>query len=131
MFSLEDRKRSYSNKETRGADGADEWFCQHYDKDGFSVWSVDFNHEELTQTYMSTNKIDAFFNRLEVSRKYLFGSVGVLVSPNNSVITGAFIARGLKMIPVVEVALDWESYSYERINGTDGVLQGCAACMGP
>ena len=78
---------------------------------------MDFKYnEELTQTYMSSNQIGGFFNRLEASRKYLFGSVGVLGTANNSIITGALIARGPEIKPVVEVAPDWESYTYERID---------------
>lgn len=55
-------------------------------------------------------------DRLEASRKYLFGSVGVLGTNNNSLIEGVFIARGPDIIPVVSVAPDWESYSYEKID---------------
>jgi hypothetical protein len=60
--------------------------------------------------------VGGFFNRLEASRKYLFGSVGVLGTAKNSVITGALIARGSEIQPVVQVAPDWESYTYERID---------------
>jgi elongation factor 1-gamma len=78
---------------------------------------VDFKYnEELTQIFMSANQIGGFFNRLEASRKYLFGSVGVLGTPNNSIIAGALIARGPEIKPVVEAAPDWESYTYERID---------------
>ncbi|KAI0296968.1 elongation factor 1-gamma [Multifurca ochricompacta] len=116
-FNLEDWKRAYSNKETRGAGGSLEWFYQNFDKEGFSLWRVDFKYnEELTQTYMSSNQIGGFFNRLEASRKYLFGSVGVLGTANNSIIAGALVARGPEIKPVVEVAPDWESYTYERID---------------
>jgi len=116
-FNLEDWKRAYSNKVTRGAGGSLEWFYQNFDKEGFSIWRVDFKYnEELTQTFMSSNQIGGFFNRLEASRKYLFGSVGVLGTTNNSIITGALVARGPEIKPVVEVAPDWESYTYERIN---------------
>jgi len=65
---------------------------------------------------MSANQIGGFFNCLEASRKYLFGSVGVLGQTNDSVISGAFIAREPEIKPVVEVAPDWESYTYERID---------------
>ncbi|KAI9459828.1 elongation factor 1-gamma [Russula earlei] len=119
-FNLEDWKRAYSNKETRGSGGALEWFYQNFDKEGFSLWRVDFKYnEELTQTYMSSNQIGGFFNRLEASRKYLFGSIGVLGTRNNSIISGALIARGLDIKPVVDVAPDWESYTYERIDLTN------------
>ncbi|KAI8996277.1 elongation factor 1-gamma [Trametes punicea] len=116
-FNLEDWKRAYSNKETRGPDGALEWFYKNFDPEGFSVWRVDYKYNnELTQTYMSSNLIGGFFNRLEASRKYLFGSMGVLGETNNSVISGVLISRGQDIKPVVEVAPDWESYEFKRLD---------------
>ncbi|KAJ7726834.1 elongation factor 1-gamma [Mycena maculata] len=119
-LNLEDWKRAYSNKETRGAGGALEWFYENYDKEGYSLWRVDFKYpEELTQTFMSSNQIGGFFNRLEASRKYLFASVGVLGEANNSLISGAMILRGQDAIPVVNVAPDWESYSFTKLDLAD------------
>jgi len=116
-LNLEEWKRVYSNRDTRGAGGALEWFYQNHDPTGFSVWRVDFKYnEELTQTFMSSNQIGGFFNRLEASRKYLFGSVGVLGQANNSVISGALILRGLEVGPVINVAPDWESYTYTKLD---------------
>jgi len=116
-FNLEDWKRAYSNKETRGAGGAIEWFYQNFDKEGFSVWRVDYKYpEELTLVFMSSNLITGFFNRLEASRKYLFGSVGVLGENNKSVISGTFILRGQDAKPVVDAAPDWESYEYKKLD---------------
>jgi len=116
-FNLEDWKRAYSNLDTRGAGGSIEWFDGKFDKAGFSVWRVDFKYnEELTQTFMSSNQIGGFFNRLEASRKYLFGSVGVLGTANNSVISGVFICRGPDIKPVVDAAPDWESYNYTKLD---------------
>lgn len=78
-----------------------------FDNEGFSCWRVDFKYnEELTQVFMSANQIGGFFNRLEASRKYLFGSVGVLGKANDSIITGALIARGQDIEPVINVAPD-------------------------
>ena len=78
---------------------------------------MDFKYNnELTQTFMSSNQIGGFFNRLEASRKYLFGSMGVLGQTNDSVISGALIARGQDIKPVVDVAPDWESYEYKRLD---------------
>lgn len=65
---------------------------------------------------MSSNQITGFFNRLEASRKYLFGSVGVLGTTGDSVISGALILRGQDATPVVNVAPDWESYSYTKLD---------------
>lgn len=88
-----------------------------FDHEGFSIWRVDFKYnEELTQTFMSSNQVGGFFNRLEASRKYLFGSVGVLGKSNDSIITGVLILRGQDVVPVVDVAPDWESYEYKKLD---------------
>ena len=88
-----------------------------FDKEGFSVWRVDFKYPtELTQTFMSSNLIGGFFNRLEASRKYLFGSMGVLGKTNDSLISGALIARGQDIQPVVDVAPDYESYEFTKLD---------------
>jgi len=116
-FNLEDWKRAYSNMDTRGPGGSIEWFHSKFDKEGFSTWRVDFKYnDELTQTFMSSNQIGGFFNRLEASRKYLFGSVGVLGTANNSMITGVLICRGKDIKPVVDVAPDFESYEYKKLD---------------
>jgi elongation factor 1-gamma len=65
---------------------------------------------------MSSNQITGYFNRLEASRKYLFGSVGVLGENNNSVISGTLILRGQEVQGVVDVAPDWESYNYKKLD---------------
>jgi len=70
---------------------------------------------------MSSNQIGGFFNRLEGSRKYLFGSMGVLGDANNSLISGVLILRGQDHKAVVEVAPDWESYEYKRLHIDDNV----------
>jgi len=116
-LNLEDWKRAYSNLDTRGPGGSLEWFYDKWDSEGYSIWKVAFKYpEELTQTFMSSNQIGGFFNRLDASRKYLFGSVGVLGTSNNSLIEGVLIARGKDVKPVVEVAPDWESYSFTPID---------------
>jgi elongation factor 1-gamma len=96
------------------------YLVSRYDPEGFSLWRIDFKYnEELTQTFMSSNQIGGFFNRLEASRKYLFGSMGVLGQTNDSVISGVLIARGPDIKPVVDVAPDWESYAYQPLDIKD------------
>ncbi len=50
-------------------------------------------------------------DRLEGSRKYLFGC-----EANNSLISGVLVLRGLDHKAVVDVAPDWESYEYKRLD---------------
>ena len=87
------------------------------DPEGYSVWSAKYKYpEDLTQVFMSSNLIGGFFNRLEASRKYLFGSMGVLGTDNDSLIWGAFIIRGQDIDAVVNVAPDWESYEFKKLD---------------
>jgi elongation factor 1-gamma len=78
---------------------------------------VDFKYnEELSLVFMSSNQVGGFFNRLEASRKYLFGSVGVLGENKASVISGALILRGQDVKAVVDCAPDYESYEYKKLD---------------
>ncbi|KAG8908843.1 hypothetical protein FRB99_003082 [Tulasnella sp. 403] len=114
---LDDWKRAYSNLDTRGAGGSLEWLYQHYDAEGYSLWKVVYKYnEELEVIFKSSNLIGGFFNRLEASRKYLFGSMGVFGTNNDSIIAGAFIARGKEYKPVFDVAPDWESYDFTPLD---------------
>jgi len=37
--------------------------CSRFDKEGFSIWRVDFKYpEELTQVFMSSNQIGGFYS---------------------------------------------------------------------
>lgn len=116
-FNLEDWKRYYSNNDAEGEAGSIKWFYDHFDKEGFSVWRVDFkDNKDLTLTFMSSNQIGGFFNRLEASRKYAFGSMGVCGANNDSVISGIFVVRGQDYKPVLDVAPDVDSYDYQKID---------------
>jgi elongation factor 1-gamma len=59
-----------------------------------------------------------FFNRLEASRKFLFGSASVYGESNNSIIRGAFYVRGQEAIPAFDVAPDYESYEFTKLSPT-------------
>jgi elongation factor 1-gamma len=80
---------------------------------------VDYKYnDELTMTFMTSNLIGGFFNRLEASRKYLFGCCSVYGVTNDSVIKGAFLVRGQEAIPAFDVAPDYESYEFTKLDPT-------------
>lgn len=61
-------KRFYSNNETR-PDACD-WFWANYDAEGYSIWRCDYKYnDELKMTFMSSNLVGGFFQRLESARK--------------------------------------------------------------
>lgn len=116
-FNLDEWKRVYSNEDTR--EKALPWFWEHYDPTEWSLWRVDYKYnDELTLTFMSNNLVGGFFNRLSGSTKYLFGSGIVYGENNNNGIIAVFLVRGDKHEPAFDVAPDWESYSFEKLDAS-------------
>ncbi|KAI9721440.1 MAG: hypothetical protein M1812_002202 [Candelaria pacifica] len=114
-FVLDDWKRKYSNEETREV--ALPWFWENFKPDEYSLWKVDYKYNnELTMTFMTSNLIGGFFTRLEASRKYIFGAASVYGVPNDSIIQGAFVIRGQEAEPAFEVAPDYESYEFTKLD---------------
>ena len=114
---LDDWKRKYSNDETR--EDALPWFWQNFKADEYSLWKVDYKYnEELKLTFMATNLIGGFHARLEASRKYLFGAQAVYGANYACVIKGVFMVRGQEAIPAFDVAPDWESYEFTKLDPT-------------
>lgn len=113
---IDEWKRLYSNEETR--DVAIPWFWKNmYDPEEWSLWKVDYKYnDELTLTFMSNNLIGGFFARLSASTKYIFGSMVVYGENNNNGITGFFLVRGQDHAPAFDVAPDWESYSFTKLD---------------
>lgn len=111
---LDEWKRQYSNSETPDAL---KWFWENVKFDEYSLWKVAYKYnDELTLTFMSNNLIGGFNNRLEGSRKYLFGCASVFGANNDSVIEGAFVIRGQDYLPVFDVAPDYESYEFIKLD---------------
>ena len=132
---LDDWKRKYSNSGTR--EDALPWFWEHYKPDEYSLWRLDYKYnEELTLTFMSSNLIGevasfsepactsanlfllpgGFFTRLEASRKFIFGAASVYGTNNDSIIRGAFLVRGDEALPAFDVAPDYESYEFTKLD---------------
>jgi elongation factor 1-gamma len=60
--------------------------------------------------------IGGFFARLEASRKYIFGAASVYGTSNDSIIRGAFFIRGQEALPAFDVAPDFESYEFTKLD---------------
>ncbi|KAF2431599.1 eEF1-gamma domain-containing protein [Tothia fuscella] len=114
-FVLDDWKRKYSNEETREV--ALPWFWENMNFEEFSLWQVDYKYnDELTQVFMTSNLVGGFFARLEGSRKYIFGAASVYGTANDSIIKGAFLVRGQEALPAFDVAPDYESYEFTKLD---------------
>ncbi|KAJ5109817.1 Elongation factor 1-gamma 2 [Penicillium argentinense] len=112
---IDEVKRQYSNEDTRTV--FREWFWKNYNPEEYSLWKVDYKYDnELTLTFMANNLIGGFHARLEASRKYLFGCQGVFGANSACVIRGVFLVRGQEAMPAFDVAPDWESYNFEKLD---------------
>lgn len=78
-------------------------------------WSRRLSHFKKTNT-ITQRQSGGFFNRLEASRKYLFGAASVYGKANDSVIVGAFLVRGQEADPAFDVAPDYESFDFVKLD---------------
>lgn len=117
-IALDELKRAYSNMDTRK--GALPYFWDtFFNPEEYSLWKVEYKYnDELTQCFMSNNLIGGFFNRLTGSIKYMFGCCVVYGENDNNGIIGAMLVRGQDFAPAFDVAPDWESYSYTKLDPT-------------
>jgi len=121
-FNLEDWKRFYSNNNTKP--DAVNYFWKNYDHEGYSMYRVDYKYNsELTQTFMSCNLIGGFFQRMELLRKYAFGTLIVTGENNNNQISGYFIIRGQKIPALLEDVPDYPSFSFVKVDSKDPKVQ--------
>jgi elongation factor 1-gamma len=119
---LDEWKRCYSNNDTRPT--AVDWFWQNFDKEGYAMWKVDYKYnDELKMTFMSSNLVGGFFQRLERARKYAFGSMVILGQDNKNEITGFFVIRGQEIPPEVSEAADFDSYTFVKVNTDDAKVK--------
>lgn len=117
-IALDELKRAYSNLDTR-KEALPYFWDKFFNADEWSLWKVEYKYnDELTQCFMSNNLVGGFFNRLTGSTKYMFGCCVVYGENNNNGIIGAMLVRGQDFKPAFEVAPDWESYSYEKLDPT-------------
>ncbi|KAK5630693.1 hypothetical protein RRF57_006408 [Xylaria bambusicola] len=113
-YPLDEWKRFYSNNPPAEAM---EYFWKTVPFTDYSIWQVDYKYnDELRLVFMSNNLIGGFNNRLEASRKYLFGAANVYGENHDSVISGAFVIRGDEYLPVFDVAPDYESYDFKKLD---------------
>lgn len=116
-FNLDEWKRTYSNEDTR--EKALPWFFEHFDHEGYSIVKLDYKYnDELQAVFQSNNLIGGLFARLEASRKYTMGTLGVFGENNNNLISGVMICRGKDPKSVLEVAPDFESYDVTPLDIT-------------
>ncbi|KAI6090804.1 eEF1-gamma domain-containing protein [Hypoxylon rubiginosum] len=126
-FALDEWKRYYSNHDE--ADSL-KWFFENVPFTDYSIWKCRYKYnDELTLTFMSNNLIGGFNTRLEGSRKYLFGCASVYGENNDSVIEGAFVIRGDDYVPVFDVAPDYESYEFTKLDPTSEEDKAFVASM--
>jgi elongation factor 1-gamma len=141
-LNLEEWKRFYSNNDTRPT--AMKWFWEHYDPEGYwyvsdstlvschihhsnmtlnktcSIYRLDYKYnDELKLTFMSSNLVGGFFNRLESARKYAFGSILVLGEDNKNSLAGYFVFRGTSLPFEVTDCPDYDSWKFTKCNHED------------
>lgn len=114
-FILDEWKRMYSNNDTRSV--ALPWFFEHYDKEGYSLWKCEYKYNnELSKTFMTSNLIGGFFQRLEKLHKYAFGSMIIFGDEPNLTVSGVWLFRGLEVPEDMRACDDFEHYEWKKLD---------------
>lgn len=117
-MNMDEWKRMYSNNDTRSV--AMPWFWQHLDTEGYSLWFCRYKYNsELTVTFMTSNLIGGYMQRLEKLRKYGFGSMLIFGEDNASEIEGAWLVRGTEMPAELTECDDSVLYDWKRVDIAD------------
>lgn len=93
-FVLDAFKREYSNnKDTRN--GVTKWLWENFDKEGFTMWFCKYKYnDELTKSFMTSNLVRGWFQRMDGCRKYAFGIALILGTEESHEIHAYWIFRG-------------------------------------
>jgi len=117
---LDEWKRFYSNNSTKDAM---EWFWQHYDNEGYTLWFCEYKYNnELESLLKTVNLIGGWFQRLDRLRKYGFGNAIVFKSADDShhEISCSWMIRSKDIPAELSECDDYELYTWEKVdNFTD------------
>jgi len=117
-FVLDEWKRMYSNNDTRTV--ALPWFWDHLDRQGYSLFWCDYKYNhELSKTFMTSNLIGGFFQRLEKLHKYAFGSMIIFGDEPELSVSGVWLFRGPEVPPDMKECDDYEHYNWTPVNLDD------------
>jgi len=116
-FVLDEWKRVYSNKDTKEAL---QWFWDHLDKEGYSLWRSDYKYNnECTVAWLTNNSIVGWYQRLDKVRKYAFGSVCIFGDEPTLEVSGIWLFRGPEPTQEMKECDDSEHYNWTKLNPDD------------
>ena len=118
-LNLEEWKRFYSNA-AQTKPTATNWFWEHYDPNGYSIWRADYKYnDELKKIFMTCNLVTGLFHRMDAMRKYCFASVLIFGEDDKNEISGFFVVRGTEMPELLKDVPDFESYEWTKMDTSD------------
>jgi len=121
-LNLEEWKRVYSNEATRPT--ALNWFWDHYDAEGYSIWIGDYKYNnECEKLFMTLNLLGGFIQRLEKVRKYAFGSLIIFGDEPKLEVSCVFLFRGKELPEVFTIVDDVEHYAWRKVDPKDNSVR--------
>jgi len=115
-FDVDAFKREYSNNP---CSVSLPYFWEKFDKENFSLWYCEYMYpEDLKLTFMTSNLVSGFFQRLDKMRKHAFGRVLILGENKESTISGVWFWRGQERAFDLseDLRIDSESYKWKKLD---------------
>lgn len=122
-MNMDEWKRKYSNADTRTE--ALPWLWENFDAEGYSWYECKYKYNnELTMTFMTSNLIGGFFQRLDEWHKYSFGSMVIMGQGNsNHEVRGVWMLRGKELPEGFKAVEDFQVYDWKPLDHTDAATQ--------
>jgi len=115
-FVMDEWKRVYSNSKDIRA-GANPWFWEKFDKEGYSLWLADYKYnDECKVAFMTCNLVAGFIQRLDKVRKYGFGSLLIFGNEPNLEIGCCWLFRGTEIPQEMKEVDDYEHYTWRKVD---------------
>ncbi|XP_041035073.1 elongation factor 1-gamma-A-like [Carcharodon carcharias] len=115
-FVLDEFKQKYSNENISSV--ALPYLWDHFDKEGWSVWYMEYKYPGELNLDMSSNLIAGLFQCLDGLRKHSFASIILFGTDCDSSISGIWILRGKHFS--LQLSEDWqvicEPYSWKKLD---------------
>jgi len=115
-FNLFDYKTLFVNHPSKKE--ALQTFWEQFDNEGYSVWRMEYEKAEGEGkvTFLTSNLMNGFLQRLESFRKYAFGVVGIYGDEPNLEIRGCWVWRGTEIPFEIKDHPSGEWYHFRKLD---------------
>ena len=115
-FKLHDFKTFFVNEKDKATKMKHLW--ENFDKNAYSFWQLTYDklEDECTKLYMTSNLMNGFVSRAELSRKHVFGTQCIYGEEGNFNIRGVWMGQGTEELPYIKDHFQYDVYKFKKLD---------------